>query len=71
MNTYTVTFYLDDKQDQEMENLVTLAAAAGWKMSKQSIFEMMMKSGFDFLLEKKINFQKENFTSASTFQNES
>ena len=63
MTAYNVTFYLNDSQEEELQNLVTLAAATGWKMSKKSIFEMMMKSGFDFLLEKKISFQKENLSS--------
>lgn len=63
MTAYNVTFYLNDSQEEELQNLVTLAEDAGWKMSKQSIFEMMMKSGFDFLLEKKISFQKENLSS--------
>lgn len=63
MTAYNVTFYLDDSQEEELRNLVTLAESAGWKMSKQSIFEMMMKSGFDFLLKKKISFQKENLSS--------
>lgn len=63
MTEYNVTFYLDSDQEEELQNLVTLAEAAGWKMSKQSIFEMMMKSGFDFFLKKKISFQKENLSS--------
>lgn len=63
MTAYNVIFYLDSDHEEELQNLVTLAEAAGWKMSKQSIFEMMMKSGFDFLLGKKISFQKENLSS--------
>lgn len=63
MTAYNVIFYLDSDHEEELQNLVTLAEAAGWKMSKQSIFEMMMKSDFDFLLEKKISFQKENLSS--------
>lgn len=61
MTAYNVTFYLDDSQEEALQNLVTLAAATRWKLSNQSIFEMMMKSGFDFFAGKKDQFSEGKF----------
>lgn len=54
MKEYTITYYVTDKQDKAIENLVTLAAASGIHITKKSMFEMLIKSNQEISLDYKI-----------------
>lgn len=56
MKTYTVEYYITDKQDKAIENLVTLAEKSGWHITKRAMFEMLMKSDPEKPLDVKIAF---------------
>jgi len=54
MNAYTVTFHLSDEQDKAIENLVTRVAGMGWNITKEAMFEMMMKAKSGELIDDRI-----------------
>ena len=54
MKEYTITYYVTDKQDKAIENLVTLAAASGIHITKRAMFEMLVKSDLEKPLDVKI-----------------
>lgn len=58
MVEYTVTYHIQEYQDGEIEELVSLAEKAGWKITKQALFSMMMTAGADYLISEKIAYQK-------------
>ena len=58
MVEYTVTYHIQEYQDGEIEELVLLAEKAGWKITKQALFSMMMNAGADHLISEKIAYQK-------------
>lgn len=58
MVEYTVTYHIQEYQDAEIENLVILAKKAGWNITKESLFSIMMTAGADYLISEKIAYQK-------------